>query len=149
PIRFNFSNKLSKDDKLLLAFDAFLLSKTLGCEIGLGKIIHGGNQSTVKIKISTLIDAVRERVENICKLISSSVPPDLVLNRHCAECEFQSRCRKKAVEQNDLSLLVGMSAKERMKLRSKGIFTVTQLSYTFRPRRRSKRLRNKREKYHH
>ena len=42
-----------------------------------------------------------------------------------------------------------MSAKERQKLRSKGIFTVTQLSYTFRPRRRPKRLRDKREKYHH
>lgn len=34
-------------------------------------------------------------------------------------------------------------------LNSKGIFTVTQLSYTFRPRRRPKRLRDKREKYHH
>jgi len=42
-----------------------------------------------------------------------------------------------------------MSAKERQKLRSKGIFTVTQLSYTFRPRRRPKRMRDKREKYHH
>ena len=42
-----------------------------------------------------------------------------------------------------------MSAKERQKLRSKGIFTVTQLSYIFRPRRRPKRLRDKREKYHH
>ena len=31
----------------------------------------------------------------------------------------------------------------------KGIFTVTQLSYTFRPRRRPKRIRDKREKYHH
>src|SRR5438034_2552082 len=42
-----------------------------------------------------------------------------------------------------------MSEMERQKLRSKGIFTVTQLSYTFRPRRRPKRLRDKREKYHH
>ncbi|MEK7675965.1 MAG: IS66 family transposase, partial [Verrucomicrobiota bacterium] len=42
-----------------------------------------------------------------------------------------------------------MSAKERQKLRSKGIFTVTQLSYTFRPPRRPKRQRDKREKYHH
>jgi hypothetical protein len=42
-----------------------------------------------------------------------------------------------------------MSEKDRKKLRSKGIFTVTQLSYTFRPRRRPKRLRDKREKYHH
>ena len=54
-----------------------------------------------------------------------------------------------AIEKDDLSLLAGMSAKERQKLRSKGIFTVTQLSYTFRPRRRPKRLRDKREKYHH
>src|SRR5260370_12628900 len=42
-----------------------------------------------------------------------------------------------------------MSEKERKKLHSKGIFTVTQLSYTFRPRRRPKRMREKREKYHH
>ena len=53
------------------------------------------------------------------------------------------------MEKDDFSLLAGMSAKERQKLRSKGIFTVTQLSYTFRPRRRPKRLRDKREKYHH
>ena len=45
--------------------------------------------------------------------------------------------------------MAGMSAMERQELRSNGIFTVTQLSYTFRPRRRPKRLRDKREKYHH
>jgi predicted RecB family nuclease len=42
-----------------------------------------------------------------------------------------------------------MTEKERKKLRNKGIFTVTQLSYTFRPRRLPKRLRGKKEKYHH
>jgi len=92
---------------------------------------------------------VRRRLEKIDDLLSNAAPPDLVLNRHCAECEFQARCRQKALERDDLSLLAGMSAKERQKLRSKGIFTVTQLSYTFRPRRRPKRLRDKREKYHH
>ena len=64
-------------------------------------------------------------------------------------CEFQSRCRLKAVEKDDLSLLAGMSEKERQKFHSKGIFTVTQLSYTFRPRWRPKRMRDKQEKYHH
>jgi hypothetical protein len=58
-------------------------------------------------------------------------------------------CRKKTVEKDDLSLLAGMKEKERKKFKSKGIFTITQLSYTFRPRRRSKRSRDKREKYHH
>ena len=53
------------------------------------------------------------------------------------------------VENDDLSLLSGMTEKERKKLHDKGIFTVTQLSYTFRPRRRSKQLRDKRERYRH
>src|SRR3990170_5642757 len=42
-----------------------------------------------------------------------------------------------------------MTEKERKKFHSKGIFTVTQLSYTFRPQRRPKRQPDKREKYHH
>jgi len=41
PIRFIFRNKLTKDDRLLLAFDAFVLSALLGREIAVGKIIHG------------------------------------------------------------------------------------------------------------
>ncbi|MGO8928130.1 MAG: TM0106 family RecB-like putative nuclease [Limisphaerales bacterium] len=60
-----------------------------------------------------------------------------------------SEGRGKALEKDDLSLLAGMSEKERKELHSRGIFTVTQLSYTFRPRRRPRRLRDKREKYHH
>jgi transposase-like protein len=59
------------------------------------------------------------------------------------------RCRKLATEKNELSLLSGMSEKERKELHGKGIFTVTQLSYTFRPRRRRRELRNKQEKFHH
>jgi predicted RecB family nuclease len=99
--------------------------------------------------LSALAGEVRKRLEKIAALLSNPAPPDLVLNRHCAECEFQARCREKAIERDDLSLLAGMSEKERKNLHGKGIFTVTQLSYTFRPRRRPKRLRDKREKYHH
>jgi predicted RecB family nuclease len=149
PIRFVFRNKLTKDDRLLLAFDALVLSQVLGRVVSLGKIIHGDDHATLKVKTSTLLGEVRKRVEKMAALLSSPSPPDLVLNPHCGECEFQARCRKMAVEKDDLSLLARMSAKERQELRSKGIFTVTQLSYTFRPRRRPKKLRDKREKYHH
>jgi predicted RecB family nuclease len=149
PIRFIFTNKLAKDDRLLLAFDAFVIAEMLGRETRLGKIIHGDDHAMLKVKTAFLAGEVRKRVEKIAALLSSPVPPDLVLNRHCAECEFQARCRQKAIERDDLSLLAGMSEKERTTLHRKGIFTVTQLSYTFRPRRRPKRLRDKREKYHH
>jgi predicted RecB family nuclease len=149
PIRFIHRNKLTKDDKLLLAFDAFALAEMLGRAVNLGKIIHGDDHATLKVKTPALAGEVRKRLGKITALLASPTPPDLVLNRHCTECEFQARCRKLAVEKDDLSLLAGMSAKERQKLRSKGIFTVTQLSYTFRPRRRPRRQRDKREKYHH
>ena len=149
PIRYIFTNKLSDDDKLLLAFDAFVFSEASGREVSFGKIIHGDDTSEVKVKTAALSGEVRRRVERIATLLSRPTAPELVLNRHCGECEFQTRCRRKAIETDDLSLLSGMSEMERKKLHSKGIFTVTQLSYTFRPRRRPTRMRDKREKYHH
>ena len=192
PIRFSYRNKLTADDRLLLAFDALVLAQALGRDVSLGKIIHGDDHATPTVKLAArtaesartpatakgLAGEVRKRIGKITALLaapaatrsansplpasqpvaetrglsgppSAPPPPDLVLNRHCGECEFRDRCRKLAQEKDDLSLLGGMNAKERQELRSRGIFTVTQLSYTFRPRRRPKKLRNKREKYHH
>jgi transposase len=54
-----------------------------------------------------------------------------------------------ASEKDDLSLLSGMSERDRKKLHAKGIFTVTQLSHTFRLRRRSRNSSDKQEKHHH
>jgi predicted RecB family nuclease len=149
PIRFVPTNKITRHDKLLLAFDGVVLSEMLRCEIGPGRIIHGDDQLIVTVKLSPLVSEVRTLTRKIAALLSNQSPPDLVLNRHCAECEYQGRCRQKAVEKDDLSLLAGMTEKERKKHNSKGIFTVTQLSHTFRPRRRPKRLASRGEKYHH
>jgi predicted RecB family nuclease len=149
PIRFVFTNKLGNEVKLALAFDAFALSRFLGREISLGKIIHGDDHATSRVKTSALTSEVLKVTEKIVSLLSSHSPPDLVLNRHCAECEFQAVCRQKAIEKDDISLLSGMTEKERQRFNSKGIFGVTQLSYTFRPHRRRKQLAGKPEKYHH
>jgi predicted RecB family nuclease len=149
PYRFEFANKLAKEHKLLLAFDALLLSEALGREVNLGKIVHGDNHATLKVKTSAFVSEVRKRIKEITALLVANSPPDLVLNRHCSQCEFQARCRRQGIEKDELSLLSGMSEKERKKLHTKGIFTVTQLSYTFRPRRRQRESRGKQEKHHH
>jgi len=115
----------------------------LGREVSLGKIIHGENQVALKVKISARLREVQKRIEKIASLLSSPSPPDLVLNRHCAECEFRDGCSQKAIETDDLSLLSAMTEKERSRHRSKGIFTVNQLSYTFRPRKTPKRAKNR------
>jgi predicted RecB family nuclease len=146
PIRFTFANKLYCDDKLLLAFDALVLSEMLCCDVSCGKMVHGDDHATQTVKTSALAGKVRKLIAKIAALLASHSPPDLVLNRHCVECEFRDRCRQKAIEQDDLSLLSNMTEKERRKFNSKGIFTVKQLSYTFRARRRPKRLAGEREK---
>jgi len=149
PIRFLRTNTLIRDDRMLVAFDAVVLSEMLGCAITFAKIIHGDESATLKVKAGSLVSEVRKRIEKIRALVSTSSPPDLILNRHCTVCEFQSRCRQKAIETDDLSLLANMSQQERKQYNSKGIFTVRQLSFAFHPRRRPKHLREKREKYHH
>jgi len=47
PIRFTFRNKLTIGDKMLLSFDALVLSEMLGREISLGRIIHGDTHTTL------------------------------------------------------------------------------------------------------
>ncbi len=149
PIRFVFNNKLTLNDRLLIGFDACVLSQQLGHKVDLGRIIHANGYSTHKVKTARLTNLVGKLTKRIADLLSGNTPPLLMLNHHCAECEFQARCRRQAVEKDDLSLLAGMNEREIKKYTSKGIFTVTQLSYTFRPRRRPRRLTHKREKYHH
>ena len=54
-----------------------------------------------------------------------------------------------AERNGDLRLLRGLGEKEEAKLNRKGIFNITQLSYTFRPRRRRKAKPNRPAKHNH
>ncbi len=65
-------------------------------------------------------------------------PPPVILNKHCPTCQFQAQCRDKAEKADDLSLLDRMTPKSIRRYQSKGIFTVRQLSYLFRPRKSRK-----------
>ena len=149
PIRLVPNEKVTQQDKLLLAFDALALAQASGKMPAFGKIVHGAEQKSIKVPLSELMTIVRSTVEKILAQQAKNTPPPLVLNKHCPECEFQVRCRQIAIEKDDLSLLTSMKEMERKKHHSKGIFTVTQLSYTFRPRRRPKKFAAKPENYHH
>ena len=137
PVRFVPHEKLSTNDKLLLAFDAFAFSKALGKRLHVGRIIHGRNHAMANVPLSAWLVKIQRILKVIDDQQTNTSPPRLALNKHCAECEFQTRCRQAAVEKDDLNLLTTLSAKERKKQNDKGIFTVLQLSYTFRAPRRS------------
>ena len=148
PIRFIFTNKLTKEDKLQVVFDALVLSETIGNKVSHCKIIHGEDYVTSNIKTTGMMNEVNRTTVKLQQMLSNNTPPHLILNKHCIACEYKTRCRHIAIEKDDLSLLSGMSEKERKKFNGKGIFTVTHLSYTFRPRRKSKRFSGKQENYH-
>ncbi|MFN0103812.1 MAG: hypothetical protein ACKV2U_17230, partial [Bryobacteraceae bacterium] len=82
-------------------------------------------------------------------LLTDGSLPEPALIKHCSECTFEASCRKRVIEKDDLSLLGGVGTTDRAKLNAKGIFTVTQLAYTFRPCRRPKHQASRRERYHH
>jgi predicted RecB family nuclease len=149
PIHFAFQQKPDRTHKLLLAFEALTLAGTTNRPVRNGKLIYGDNHTVQKVNTAALTGEIRRCLEKIPALLSHPKPPELTLNRHCAECEFQPRCHQLARQQDELSLLAGMNNKERAKLHQKGIFTITQLSHTFQPRRKPKRLRDRPEKYHH
>jgi len=141
PIRFVRSESISMFDKLLLAFDAVAFSKAYGKMPRLGRIIHGRDHRTAAVPLPRPVRRINSVLKALTEQRARNVSPPLALNKHCVECEFQSRCREIAVAKDDLSLLPTLSSKERKKQNDKGIFTVLQLSYTFRsPRRLSHSL---------
>lgn len=135
PFRFVSNEKLSTTDALLLAFDALVLSKVAGCTPAFGKLIHGREYTATTVHLAALYAKVHSTINKIAALHANSTPPLVVLNKHCSECQYTSRCRQIAEQADDLSLLAKVNQKDRQKYHEKGIFTVTQLSYTFRPRR--------------
>ena len=149
PIRFVLNEKITREDKLVLAFDALALSEVSGVVPQFGKIVHGRMFKFIKVKMDDVVKDVLEILEKIISLRENASAPELVLNKHCPQCTFEEHCRKIAKEKDDLMLLSRMTPKECKKLHNKGIFTVTQLSHIFRPRRRHRNTNEKEKKYYH
>jgi predicted RecB family nuclease len=122
PIRCVPREKITTQDKLLLAFDALVLGTVSGHAPRFGKIIHGREQATAKVEVAGLLDMAKTVVGKIAAQHAHHTPPPLMLNQHCAACEFKVRCRQIALEKDELSLLKSMTAKERQQQHAKGIF---------------------------
>ena len=88
------------------------------------------------VRLAGHLPKARQVVEAIARERDLEEPAP-VLNRHCQVCDYEPRCRAIATSREDLSLLGNMTEKERARCWEKGITTITQLSYGYRPRRRN------------
>jgi predicted RecB family nuclease len=136
PILFLPWDKPEVSDNLLVCFGALALSQATGLLADTGMLIYGDGYRHKTVRIGEYVVRTRQIVNAICACCGSQESPYLALNRHCAICDFQPRCRGLAIERDDLSLLTAMTVKERAKCNAKGVSTITQLSYGYRPRRR-------------
>jgi uncharacterized protein YprB with RNaseH-like and TPR domain len=91
------------------------------------------------VKLDAYYDDLLTSLTQIADIASETSEDSVILIPHCDICEFRNRCRSQATELDHLSLLKGMTEKEVRRHNSKGIFTINQLSYTFRSRRPRKR----------
>lgn len=143
PVLFHEAEKLNRQHKALLAIHGCILGDIQGRQPQFGIFIHGRECSITKFKLNSGDKSARRALQEIKEIQNTGIAPILMLNRHCQICEFCQRCHIEATAKDDLSLLQGLSEKEIRKYNKRGILTVTQLSCTFRPHKRNKRLKQK------
>ena len=135
--------------KLLLAYRSILLGEVQGWVPSSGVMICGSNLEPRQVKLDALEVKVRELLKELAAQLEGTKEAPLVLNSHCAVCEFRSGCREEALKIDHLSLLGGIHGKEIDSYNQKGIFTVNQLSYTFRYRKPAKRAKHPTKPHQH
>ena len=139
PSIFVGTYSISTEQKLALSFVGYVLGRLQHTSPVAGTIIGvDGKAHTVKLgesakALTPLLEPLQEWTT-----VDSPAPPPLVLNKHCPLCPFQRMCHTQAEQEDNLSLLDGITARVMRQYAKKGIFTVKQLSYLFKPRKRRK-----------
>jgi predicted RecB family nuclease len=148
PVLHIHGDKVGPREKTLLALGGLALAGVQGLRPAVGLVACGPGGRLGKVKLDArLYRQAGQVLDEVKRSQQGGEPPRLVLNKHCQICEFRRRCQEQAVKADDISLLAGVGEKELQRYNRKGLFTLTQLSCTFRPRKRGKRV--KRTTYNH
>ncbi len=138
PVVFTTSRSLRHDDRAEIAFAGYVLSKYQGSAPPRGKLILV-DASKVSVRLNDPSGRLQMKIKLVEQWSSKEpVAPAVVLNRHCRCCEFQLACARIAEKEDSISQLGRIGEMELRRLASKGIFTIKQLSFLYRPRKKSK-----------
>ncbi|MCX5826039.1 MAG: hypothetical protein NTY86_21850 [Deltaproteobacteria bacterium] len=99
-----------------LALASIITGKLAGVVPKRGVLIVGPSQERITVNLSPEILVLEKTIREVKRMIDADKEPFFRLNNHCSECMFSASCRKKAVEIDHLSLLIGISDKELKKL---------------------------------
>jgi hypothetical protein len=91
PLIYSPHERVTSADRLILGFAALSVFTVTGTVPDLGWICHGELHRVKQVKLAICVSQASKILDQISEL--GSVEPPLVLNKHCAECDFQARCR--------------------------------------------------------
>lgn len=140
PTIFIGIHKINEGDKLHLSYVGHVLGQLQGKSPSTGYIIDvGGKLHAIKLHSGEQI--LKRVLESLSQWLVNEAPkePSVILNKHCPLCQFRDACHVKAEHEDSLSLLDKATSKIILQYEKKGIFTVKQLGYTFKPRKQKKR----------
>ncbi len=149
PMLFYEGSRIRKEQRLFLELLATFLVKYQTVVPVVGTVWHGKECKQTTVRLNTDSRKVKQIQLDLKKMCVGEEIPKLFLNNHCQICEFQNYCSEQAHQEDNLSLIRGISEKEIKSLNRKGILTVTQLAHTFRPRRKRKNAtKESKHRYH-
>ncbi len=135
PIIITPKEKFTKDEKISLTVRTLLLNRVVNQLSETGKIIFGRDLKASSIKIKAYRRTAHKVIDELNTSMAGNNKPAIIRNDNCRICEFEESCKKHLMEKDDLSLLASFSPNEIIKRNKKGLFTINQLSYNFRPKR--------------
>jgi len=143
PSIFVGTHRVNKNQKLALFFVSHVLEQIQSTPPVVGRIVVMGSKPR-KVKLENSGKTLIPLFEDLQEWTQAALPepPLLTLNKHCPLCQFQRLCQAQAEREDNLSLLDRVTPKVIRRYEKKGIFTVKQLSYLYKPRRRKKRTKN-------
>lgn len=144
-----FSDPFTPPDhrKLLLAFGSIVLGEFQEEKPDVGLIFNDSSSTLTTVQLKKYEQDTNRILKELAYLAGQNHPPKAILGKYCNTCMFHDSCAANA--QDSLCLLSGMSLAEIKKCNSRGIFTVNQLSYTFRPRKKGKYAKHQPRLYYH
>ncbi|MFV8328462.1 IS66 family transposase [Flavobacterium sp. ZS1P14] len=133
------TNKISKENRMELAFLSLVLEK-IQAKFSDSAFVINKKGEQHRVKINPLKDEIKKAINEIQKFNDN--PPRLFLNKHCEQCSFSELCKNQALKEDNLTLLKRITQKQINNFEKKGIFTIKQLSYIYKPRRKNRRIKN-------
>ena len=137
PTLVSGSHKVTNDDKLTLAYVGHVIDHLYHRKPSVGTIVLDQNKIQ-KVKLEATYNAIAKIIPALQQWVrgTSDDEPVVMLNEHCPSCQFRHKCKAAAEQADSLTLLDRMTPKLIRRFQRKGIFSITQLSYLFRPRRK-------------